>query len=399
MPRRQNPVPIYRLHKPSGQAVVTLRDAAGHRRDIYLGVFDSEDSRAEYRRVLAEWEQSGRQVPGPTHDLTVSELLSSYRVHAENYYRHADGTPTREIENVRLAVRPWRQTFGHTAVVDFGPKRFKALRDDLVKSGLSRGVINQRMGVVKRVVGWAVSEELLPATVAHALREVDGLKRGRTEAREPEPVEPAPAAHLEAALPFMSRQVAAMAQLQALSGARAGEIVVMRTGDLNTSGPTWTYTPAKHKSEYRGLTRTIYLGPRAQEVLRPFLKTDLAAYMFSPREAEAERLARLRAGRTTPLWPSHVKHQRRKRAKGRKHPPGDKYLVRSYWRAIMRACKAAGVPAFGTHRLRHSFGTTARTQFDLDAARAALGHQSPVVTEIYAKRDSRLAEEVVRKIG
>ncbi len=33
MPRR-NTIPTYRLHKQSGQAVVTLPDGIGHRRDV-----------------------------------------------------------------------------------------------------------------------------------------------------------------------------------------------------------------------------------------------------------------------------------------------------------------------------------------------------------------------------
>ncbi|HTK73829.1 MAG TPA: site-specific integrase, partial [Gemmataceae bacterium] len=54
MPRRPNPVPTYRLHKSSGQAIVTLRDQVGNRRDFYLGPYDSPESKTEYNRVLAE---------------------------------------------------------------------------------------------------------------------------------------------------------------------------------------------------------------------------------------------------------------------------------------------------------------------------------------------------------
>jgi hypothetical protein len=41
--------PSYRLHKPSGQAVVTLSGR------VYLGRFGSTASRAEYDRRVAEW--------------------------------------------------------------------------------------------------------------------------------------------------------------------------------------------------------------------------------------------------------------------------------------------------------------------------------------------------------
>ncbi|MBP7935605.1 MAG: hypothetical protein KA354_13240 [Phycisphaerae bacterium] len=43
-------IPGYRLHKPSGLAVVRLNG-----RDFYLGPHGSTDSRREYERLIAEW--------------------------------------------------------------------------------------------------------------------------------------------------------------------------------------------------------------------------------------------------------------------------------------------------------------------------------------------------------
>src|SRR4051812_15387655 len=99
MPRRPNPVPTYRLPKQSGQAIVTLRDAAGERRDVLLGKYDSPESKAEYERVLAEWRigQVPRTAPA---GLSVAEVLVRYWKHAEAYYRHPDGTPTHEVVNI-----------------------------------------------------------------------------------------------------------------------------------------------------------------------------------------------------------------------------------------------------------------------------------------------------------
>jgi hypothetical protein len=55
MPRR--PItPSYRLHKPSGQAVVTL-----NYQDKYLGPHGSPESRAAYDRLIAEWLANGRR--------------------------------------------------------------------------------------------------------------------------------------------------------------------------------------------------------------------------------------------------------------------------------------------------------------------------------------------------
>ena len=62
---RRNRIPAYRLHKQSGQAIVTLSDGFSRRRDILLGRYGSSESRKEYARVLTEWESNSRRLPQP----------------------------------------------------------------------------------------------------------------------------------------------------------------------------------------------------------------------------------------------------------------------------------------------------------------------------------------------
>ncbi|AMV40475.1 hypothetical protein [Planctomyces sp. SH-PL62] len=50
MPRNSSRTPSYRLHKPSGQAVVTIDG-----RDIYLGIHGTDASRAAYDRERGRW--------------------------------------------------------------------------------------------------------------------------------------------------------------------------------------------------------------------------------------------------------------------------------------------------------------------------------------------------------
>jgi len=52
-------IPNYRKHKQSGQAIVTLTDGMGGRKDVLLGKFGTSNSRLEYARVIAEWETAG----------------------------------------------------------------------------------------------------------------------------------------------------------------------------------------------------------------------------------------------------------------------------------------------------------------------------------------------------
>jgi hypothetical protein len=101
-------IPSYRRHKKSGQAIVTLTDGLGGRRDVLLGKYGTAQSRIEYARVIAEWEASGRRLPndGTRQDCTVNELALAFWQHAERHYRRPDGALTSEVSEFRYALRP-----------------------------------------------------------------------------------------------------------------------------------------------------------------------------------------------------------------------------------------------------------------------------------------------------
>jgi integrase len=295
-------LPKYRHHKPKNLAVVRING-----RDVYLGRYDSPESREKYNRVIAEWLTTGEApAPKPALDggLTVNEVLLAFLKHADGYYRRADGSPTGELANFRHAVRPVSRLFGLTPANGIEPKALKTVRQSMVVGGLCRNLVNQRVSKIVRVFKWAVENELVPPSVHHGLKAVSGLRRGRTEARESEPVKPVPDPFVEAVRPHVSRQVWAMIELQRLTGMRPGEVTIMRTRDLNSSGDRWEYTAGRHKSEHHDRARTIPLGRKARAVLRPWLRTDLEAFLFSPREATAEFRARRRENCKTPLTPS-----------------------------------------------------------------------------------------------
>jgi integrase len=325
--------PSYRLHKPTNQAVVTLNG-----RDHYLGVYGSEKSRAEYDRLIAEWLSNGRQfAEGGPDGLTVNEVLMAFLRHAEGYYRK-DGKPTGELDNIKLAIRPLRKLYGHTFASKFGPLALKAVRSSMVESGLCRNEVNKRIGKLTRVFRWAVENELIPASVHHGLKAVAGLKKGRSDARESRTVKPVPEAFVEAVEPFVAPQVWAMIQLQRLTGMRPGEVTQMRTCDIDQSGKLWVFTPESHKTEHHGKRREIPLGPRAQDILRPWLRADPTAYLFSPREASEQRWAERRRNRKSPMTPSQAVRGRKAKPK---RTPGERYDTRAYAHAISRACVRA----------------------------------------------------------
>jgi integrase len=395
MPRLVNRTPSYRLHKSDGRAVVTIGG-----RDIFLGKYNSPESRAEYDRLIAIWLAAGRRLPGPTNgasaDLSVNELTLRFWRHAEDYYRRPDGAPAPALDNLRLALRPLKDLYGCTSAGDFDTKALKVVRQSMIDAGLSRRTINQRIARVVRVFRFGVEEKLVPASVHHSLKAVQGLRKGRAMVKESRKVEPVPTGHVEAVLPHLSRQLRAVVELQRLTGMRSGEVLSMRTCDIDTSDEVWMYTPARHKTEHHGQARPIYLGPRAQAVLRPWLRPDPSGYLFQPREAMEAYQTERRRGRRTPLTPSH-------RARTRKAQPrrtaGDRYDTRTYNHAVARACVRAGVPRWHPHQLRHSAATNIRATHGPDAARAVLGHSDARTTEVYAERDREQAARVMRESG
>lgn len=388
-----NRTPSYCHHKGSGQAVVRIDG-----KDRYLGKFGSEESRREYDRLIAEWLAAGRRLPAGTagDGLTINELLLSYWRWAEKTYRDGDGAPTRELDNLKDALRPLRKLYGDADAARFGPMALRTVREDMIAAGLCRRTINTRIGRLKRVFRWAVSYELLPAPVYEALRTIPGLQRGRGEARDTDPIKPVPDDDVRATLPFLPAVVAAMAEVQLLTGCRVSEALNMCAIDLNMSGPVWTYRPFKHKNRNRGIDRVIFLGPQAQAVVKPFLKTDLQAYLFSPADAIAARDARRAAMCKTKRTPSELTRTRKAKPKRR---PRDRYDRNSYRQAIQRACRKAAVPDWSPLQLRHTSATAIRARYGVEAAKVILGHTKVETTQIYAERDLNTAEKIMAEIG
>jgi integrase len=422
------------LHKQSGQAVVTLPDGLGGRRDVLLGKYDTPESRAEYARVLAEWEVGGRRLParsaeGSAPDLTVNELILAYWRWAEAYYVK-EGKPTSEQATIRHALRFVRRLYGHTPAKEFGPPALKAVRQEMVRhpvtrtvkvrdpqtgetkeevrllrQGLARRFINKQVQRVCRMFAWGVEEGLVLVTVYQALRCVRGLRKGKGQAREKARVGPVPEAHVEAVLPLVPPPVRTMIEVQRLCGCRPQDVVQLRAIDIDMTGAVWEFRPRRYKTEHHNedadpdRERIVFLGPRAQALLKPYLTLNVTDYLFSPKRAEEQRRQEQRRARKTPLWPSHVKHQERRRGRRPRAALRNCYDVASYRRAVRRACEKAGVPVWFPLQLRHCRGTEIRKRYGLEASQAVLGHSELGVTQVYAEVDRETARRVMAEIG
>lgn len=245
---------------------------------------------------------------------------------------------------------------------------------------------------------------------------------------------------IDAVRPLVNRQIGALMDLQQLTGARPGELLGLRACDLETGGQgsVWMFRLRDHKNAHRQIERAIYFGPKAQQVLRPFLlNRPLDAFLFSPREAEAERRAVLHSKRKTPMSCGNRPGTNRSEAPA--HKPGSRYTTASYRKAIDRACDEAFPPPerlrarvrpdgrpetrrellerlapkeraelaawreehrWHPSQLRHAAATRIRAEHGLEAAQLVLGHASVNITDaVYAERDAGKVIEVMRKLG
>jgi integrase len=411
MPRRIGKVPSYCLHRPSGQAVVYL-----NRRPIYLGSYGSDESQERYEREIARWRiqrstggQALPQFSATAHPaLSVAEIILAYLRHAQVYYVDSAGQQTKEFVEMKIALRPLRKVHGNTLVADFGPRALKEVRQFMVECGrLSRPVINRRVNRIRRVFKWAVSEQLAPQGTYEALRAVDPLKRGRTTAKETKGVKPVSKECVDLVVAAAHPQIAAMIQLQLLGGMRPQEVTRLRTADIDMSSDVWLYVPADHKNKWRGKDRSpIFLGPRAQSILRPFLERPKEEFLFSPLEAERERNTLRKALRQSPMTPSQRKRRPKKSPLRAKR---QRYDTDSYRRAITYTIQRINrdrkkqelpvIPYWCPLQLRHNRGTELRRSYGIEAAQVFLGHEHADVTQVYAERDLEVGLRIAREIG
>jgi integrase len=78
-------------------------------------------------------------------------------------------------------------------------------------------------------------------------------------------------------------------------------------------------------------------------------------------------------------------------------PPEEKEKLKKKMRREAKEWRAEN--CWAPNRLRHTFGTLARREAGIEAARVTLGHSSAVTSEIYAERDLEAAKEIVKRIG
>ena len=372
---------------------------------VYHGVWGTPEARKNYRQFLAALEENPTlplQMRGTRSGVLVSELATGYLEYIQS---RMDRTHVLHFKNV---IGYLVEIYGELAVNEFSPKKLKAVRNQMVKTGrLCRNMVNDYTNRIIRIFAWGVEEEAVNSNIVAALREVKSLRKGEEGTYDNALRKEVPDDVIRRTLPFMSPTVRAMVQVQRLTGMRPSEIFNMRVGNIDKTRDSelWYYVPESQKTEEHIGKQPIPLGKPEQELVAPYLigKKPSAA-VFSPRTAMAEWHAERRKNRKTKVSPSQQERNLQRAKKPAERQPGEFYDKNSYRVAIMNAIKKGNkilpveqrIPHWTPYQLRHANATAVEKEAGLDTAQAVLRHTTANTTKRYAHGQLAIAEEVAR---
>ena len=378
MARPKKQIPSYQLHKSSGHARTVING-----REFFLGPYGSEESTRRYGQLIAQHvggvpidpfavSNLGNSLetpadPGPT----VTVLCGAFNKHAEKHYQK-NGKQTSEVLILRCLVRVLVQLYGDLPAKDFGPLALGAVQAALIagdpdakdlsgkpcpRKPWSREVINQGMSRIRRIFKFGISHQMFDAVVLTRLQTLAPLLKDRSHgAHDNAPRQAVSQEHSDAVKKLVKPLVADLIELQFLTGARSGELLMITPRMIDMTGDVWIAKLADHKTVHKDQARTLHFGPKCQTILARYLPGSSDKPIFG--------------------------------------------MIRTaYCRAITRACDKAGIPRWVPHQLRHTHASLVRQQFGLEHAQSVLGHSKTDMTETYAKAGSAKALEVAAKIG
>jgi len=407
--------PAQRLHHGNPIWRTRWYDDRGKRREKHFGLISDVTQRqatALYRQWLTQWTNQDRiRNPQATqYTYTCAELARDYLEHARRTYVKR-GRPTSTVWNTAYAMQSLLDTFGDRPASSVEGPEIAALRDSMIHGTDAKGdnyirsikTVNDRLYLIKQAFRWGREKGLVAKDNMFDVAQVKPLQSGRCDATPSEPVQPIDEHWVACVKPYCATPVQAMIDLQWLTGARPGDIVIMRGQDIDRTGTIWLYQPSTHKMEHLGTRRIIPLGPRCQKIIKTFLTRAPHEFIFSPRDSRTEQLLAKHLARKTPMYPSSKK-RRLLAAQEPRRRPGEHYTTETYRRAIHYACQQAQksdplVPTWNPNQLRHAAATRFNREFGLEDVSVMLGHADMSTTRTYAQPDLTRAIRIAKLAG
>ena len=314
-------------------------------------------SRQKYAAFLTEQQQSPAGVQAlPPKTCSVNEVCLAFLTKYATRYRRPDGNPSAEVDCFKSAIRILKPLFGETPAAEFGPVRLRVVRDAMIAAQWSRNFINKQIRRVRMMFRFAVSLELIPASILAALDSFSALSEGETSAPDHAPRAAVSEASLNAVRLVLTAYHRDICDLLMLTGARPGEVMSLTGAMIERTGDVWRANLRHHKTAKRGKSRILYFNISAQAILMRHGKADPQARLFPTRRDSLSR-------------------------------------------AFQRACKRAKVEPFVPHALRHTVATLVTDDQGLDAAQQLLGHSTAAMTRQYSKASEKLAVKAAKSLG
>lgn len=383
-------------------------DAGKHRSKVFGFEEELTEIKAgrEYTRWLAKWNtRTDMQTPPSKGDgvYTVCQLAARYLRYARTAFVK-DGKPTSHVTNVRMAMRELRDAHGDEPADSLEAPVFAAFRDRMIWRKDQKGhrvaraakTVNDRLTIIVAAYDHARESGLVSRETVADLKSVKHLRKGRSQAKASKKIRAIHESVVQMTLTSLSPMIADMVRVLNITGMRPEEICTMRGCEIEMAGDLWLYRP-RHKLEHmEGDSEVVrFIGPRAQEIIRPYITRKLGTYLFSPADAYAAMLEARRAARKSKRWESHAKRLKQNPVASR----GDHYTTESLRRAIHRACTRSGIEKWNPNQLRHSVATRMADQYGIQSASVQLGHKNLSTTQIYAWEAAQLAMKLAREVG
>jgi integrase len=401
----------YRSH------TTTWYDANGTRRTKRFGK-ETEVTKKRARAAYDAWlktqwlSKPSVRTPG-AEGMTVADLARKYAEHCRQSYR-TRGEQSTHFSQIASAMNALIDRYGVMPASSLGAPEITQLRDAMVHSRtkhpmkhldqrpLSISTVNGRLRIIKQMFAWARNYGWVSRESVFDVALAKPLRAGRSDALPVKYVKPVPADILQTTVKHCPKTIADMIWVLYWTGMRSGELIIMRPCDIDTrSKDVWLYRPRHHKTEHRGKSRIVPIGPKAQAILKLYIeKRKINEVLFTPSDAHRERL--LLSGKN-----EVIAYQMSRSV----FKPGREYTNDTFRNAVQRACDRAWDPK-GTrrasgdyshrwhpHQLRHNAATRIREEMGIEAASDVLGHSSMNTSLIYAERSTERMKEIARRVG
>ncbi|MCX5659724.1 MAG: hypothetical protein NTW19_08385 [Planctomycetota bacterium] len=353
--------------------------------------------------------------------LTIGDFRDKYLTYATDVFRltrNNDINPNfQRLERALTYLAP----YAAWPVASFGPDEFRAVQTAMVayryrrgrqegpaKTGdasvempatqlnpeksLTRQSINDHLDQLRRMWAWGVGRGIVTHQQDQSLREVRMLRPGAAGTLDGKKRMPITSEEFEKVVAAVNPTIGDMMRTMWLAPTRPGEVCRMRALEFLREDPSgiWLCVPGRDRIEtgdsktlHTGQVRAIPIAHRLQKILAPRIAacSSPTDYLFSPKVATAEFVAKRFAKRQTPLNCGNRPGTNRA-----EHPmiaPRDHYDDESFTKAIKKGCERAGVAPFTAQDIRRTSITRARAALGREAAATLAGHADPRTTDLY----------------